>query len=1227
MPQDDFIYRENRQRTFEEPITQSWGTVEWKEEQNMDWVDELVNSGFYYAPTQMDKSRIVCAYCNGEEILDEIPHDLDVSHVHAKKGGCSWSIARVAMVDSLRFKAKRSLKSYWKRQKHTILNDPLSQEAIEFRRSFYPETYPLDIGEQRPNSRSLAEAGFIYSPIHLGDDRVTCIYCGCSLDYWENGDDPIKEHKKNEENEETYCYFLDSYTEQNKKKRRRKPPIIQDLDSQPVQDEQGKNTIVNGNSIGSPIDIDDQDSPIVIESQEIIDIKQDPDSPIQEPETNNYENQKEMKSTYVELDSSTILSAPPTYKMKGIKRIYQVRDLNEDDICNEDMVSYFVRTAKSSQENHRGVNIKKNQSIEVRSESFEHVEEEKDISSHNSTRENNVKVELEKENNSEDSAHSDTQSGESEESGESQPVLSASEDEVQSETQSSSSIEETLASASDDDAFESFISVTESDDDYIESENNSEVIELNSSSPERKPKKRKIMGLSPQNEDESLQLDDKQKRTRKRNTPEQISEAPIPKKLQKLNLKRNQGRNNDSSFDNVDYGEENVEQLEKIIITSKIEPLNDADKEKDVHVPKLSPIKFTGKRKSTKSSTTTAKFQPSIFDVSFDAPAKRLTLGKIVETKNKREDEKVDSPEGAIVSEDDKVSSKQKSRINSKRNTKPTKDLTTVKSDGKEQEEPKHTEIVDQNGSPPSSSKSKIKEEQGMITKRRTRNNTREDPKPHISLNDKQTINVENEKKIEVVSPPKLNVKQSQPESESESEATGKQETGAKIVTADEDEQILSDQDSEAEALVHSEVATVSPGMDAIKLEESTDKSKKSNSVSLKMSSDTSDYVSDSEFVDGKISVKLEPEVDIQSESDNDEDFANYLRDMKNIDNDIENMFDSDEKTLNEDSFQTANEDEMDVDENREKEDVPVSKVSLEDEKPAESPEIFEDILSSDVLEPSEVHKQDSVDDAKKDSVADVKKEETYTEKEEPINSMPVHRSTVIKEEPKQMDVDEDEEVVEVEAEDQVENSILKDLKSLPNIPDMKSEEEQDITPIRNISLPMPPGSGNDPITSPLAMCSSPMPGSKHTSKGTEQASNSDSLLEQQQNLNGIEIDSITSRNSNFQRPKSQSVLKWEPKPVTDILAKMSYLQSSAEEVKKLANLSHGLHDDVNGDLTRFIGEMPEEEEIMTIKEWIEHCATNCYDIILQNGEETRQFLKEEYLRAIAAIEALPTDD
>ena len=40
----------------------------------------------------------------------------------------------------------------------------------------------------------MASAGFYYDPIEIDSDQVTCSYCSLSLQGWEKGDDPLKEH-------------------------------------------------------------------------------------------------------------------------------------------------------------------------------------------------------------------------------------------------------------------------------------------------------------------------------------------------------------------------------------------------------------------------------------------------------------------------------------------------------------------------------------------------------------------------------------------------------------------------------------------------------------------------------------------------------------------------------------------------------------------------------------------------------------------------------------------------------------------------------------------------------------------------------------------------------------------------------------------------------------------------------------------------------------------------
>ena len=37
----------------------------------------------------------------------------------------------------------------------------------------------------------MAQAGFVYTPQHSGDDLATCLYCNTSLSGWDAEDDPM----------------------------------------------------------------------------------------------------------------------------------------------------------------------------------------------------------------------------------------------------------------------------------------------------------------------------------------------------------------------------------------------------------------------------------------------------------------------------------------------------------------------------------------------------------------------------------------------------------------------------------------------------------------------------------------------------------------------------------------------------------------------------------------------------------------------------------------------------------------------------------------------------------------------------------------------------------------------------------------------------------------------------------------------------------------------------
>ncbi|KAF8003292.1 hypothetical protein HF325_002537 [Metschnikowia pulcherrima] len=59
----------------------------------------------------------------------------------------------------------------------------------------------------------MAQAGFFFAPRGPTDDRVICVYCGCTVDRWDERGDPLHEHeiisKKGMDSlAQEKCYFL-----------------------------------------------------------------------------------------------------------------------------------------------------------------------------------------------------------------------------------------------------------------------------------------------------------------------------------------------------------------------------------------------------------------------------------------------------------------------------------------------------------------------------------------------------------------------------------------------------------------------------------------------------------------------------------------------------------------------------------------------------------------------------------------------------------------------------------------------------------------------------------------------------------------------------------------------------------------------------------------------------------------------------------------------------------
>lgn len=102
---------------------------------------------------------------------------------------------------------------------------------------------------------------------------------------------------------------------------------------------------------------------------------------------------------------------------------------------------------------------------------------------------------------------------------------------------------------------------------------------------------------------------------------------------------------------------------------------------------------------------------------------------------------------------------------------------------------------------------------------------------------------------------------------------------------------------------------------------------------------------------------------------------------------------------------------------------------------------------------------------------------------------------------------------------------------------------------------------------------------------------------------------------------------RWIPVSLSSLLDNLQNMEAASEYLNKSLNSKYDLHDDYDGELTNLISSMPEDEENMTIQEWVKHNATNCHKLAKQTCDEMIEVYRVEYLRAIKTLEQLPTSD
>ncbi|CDK26352.1 unnamed protein product [Kuraishia capsulata CBS 1993] len=158
----------------------------------------MASCGFFFTPKKDQTDCATCFGCNKSQYgwsQDEHPC---ASHLEQSPDCFASTILLAATT--------RSGDQAYDWSKNPRFRDPANTEVVALIRATYGDLWPYDRPKYKsyPSSDVMAAAGMYYSPMYVGDDTVTCLYCGSGLEGWEENDDPLDEHQRRVPN----CYFF-----------------------------------------------------------------------------------------------------------------------------------------------------------------------------------------------------------------------------------------------------------------------------------------------------------------------------------------------------------------------------------------------------------------------------------------------------------------------------------------------------------------------------------------------------------------------------------------------------------------------------------------------------------------------------------------------------------------------------------------------------------------------------------------------------------------------------------------------------------------------------------------------------------------------------------------------------------------------------------------------------------------------------------------------------------
>lgn len=1270
------IYRDHRLKTFEDPIKIGNKSLAWDEFSDVENFDRLIDSGFYYNPTSRSKTRITCAYCGNSEIIKS---NKDVENINTKhlRRNSSCPMSLIANIDDIitSFNQNRDeLKNFW--TDHEKFNDPFQSKTIEFRKQFYVN-YPLDKIDSIPNSNSLSHAGFIYSPRSIEDDRVRCMYCQCALDYWEEDDDPIQEHIRNES---TYCYFLDLYNNEqdgDKDSLELENPITKSIND--IDHEEGNidNKIDNNNDYNNN-DNDDDEEIIELASfhasendndnktkDDVISISDDSTTSLPQEITNKHKHDTSVNkmndsfSTPVK-DISQDLSIieqdeRPTYRRsKRIKRLYGEKDRNVDywdKLPDEDLLQEFIEVSqKSSQHNNSkrkssiiNKNLIENSLVYNESTDDNGIDDIGDIKIHNDSDieevidndeipMDEIEIEMEdvyvEENKSNDLSQQKQQAKDTTANGKGEYRLQ-SDNVLDKDKSTEPRSQKQLSFANGDDNEDKDLDIEKGEQAKVDL-----LKDINGFSPV-------IQEDSDSNSDSNSNSDGTDNENRE--------DVNSNSEKEEFDLEDSDDESEYHSDENSESYADSSDELFKI-------SGNFDDTTQELENPKTKQRKSTSKTpaketETSKQNNSKAKVKGKDISKSEPKKPKRVVISKKEKSTTPLENlfdntddnleydekhiEKIENEPSTHLLEPKKlkkkntISKKTKSKTSEQKqietkqleptkrkfeepNTSPIRFLDSLKNLQRKRKKLFKPNILDMSFETAEvlSSPNKF-----LSSKNETGVNVKDDSSPE-KTHKQNNVTIEEKVVDEKV---KIDKEDTPTGTKINSLSKTKNLKNSNTVIDLNDNDMVVDPDEElvpgitkSSGLPNSNVPTTD-----------ANNSTKEESSILK---DLDSFVSFEKSPKPKIaeiqatSTSNNSRISfvVESESSDNDSYSNYIQDIKQIDDEILKVMledselhsltkvdtnEKEESIMNDSNYEDSEKKSI-KEQDPDGMDIDASDLLVEEEEEAEEELIIdstEELQSNQKASPIRNSSEMTAGNDRSleeitgpnDSPPKVKNTDTYYS---PDNTKELPSKSLTK--ASELDITKNQEITKEFKETKVESSAITKKHSL----EIDEKHYPDVLGIGGLA------------TSPLGMNSS-------LTEIHRLNNNNNSSNENDNDNGGVEEE------EEEEKKKLQPSLKWQLRSMSQFIEQTKFLESSANELKDLACSEYDLHDDVTGDLTKFIAEMPEEEEEMTIKQWIEHCAANCKDIVTQSCTEINDFILEEYDRAIKMIEEMPTED